>query len=111
MCRTRISAGALVLLLAAALALSACAEPVGYAPEGYVDYGYPYGWIDGWGSWGHEHHGSWGHGFVHGHPGFGGHGAFGEHGGFAGHEGGAHGGFAGHGGFGGHGGGGGGHGR
>jgi hypothetical protein len=32
-------------------------------------------------------HGSWGHGFAHGHTGFGGHGGFAGHGGLAGHAG------------------------
>jgi hypothetical protein len=101
MLRSRISTGTLVLLLAVALGLAACAEPVGYGPAGYDSYGYPYGWIDGpgywghgWGHWDHAHHAAWGHGFAHGHAGFAG------HGGFAGHAGG---GFGGHGGGGGHG--------
>ena len=89
----RIAAGTLALLVTVALGLSGCAEPVGYAAPGYVDYGYPDGWVDGWGHWGHGRghwdHGGWGHGFAHGHSGFG-------HGGFAGH-GGGHGGGGGHG--------------
>ena len=49
----RIAAATLALLVAVALGLSACAEPVGYAAPGYVDYGYPDGWMDGRGHWGH----------------------------------------------------------
>ena len=83
MFRSRVWTGTLVLLLAVALGVSACAEPVGYAPSANVGYGYP--WVDGlgwWGGWGHwDHHGwdhqAWGHGFVHGHPGFAGHSGFG----------------------------------
>jgi len=96
MFRSRMSAVTLVLLVAVALGVSACADPVGYAyPSVYYDDAPDWSWWGhGWG--GHwDHHGAWGHGFAHGHSGFG------AHGGFAG--GGFHGGGAGHGGGGGHG--------
>jgi len=70
----------LVLLLAGVgLGLSACAEPVGYAPAYGPDVYGPDVYVDGWfgGGWGHrdfDHHhfdhGGWGHGFAHGHSGF-----------------------------------------
>ncbi len=94
MCRKRMWTGTLVLLVAVALGLSACAEPVGYAaPYGWVDDGSGYWGGHGWGHWDHGHgwdghHGGWGHGFAHGHGGFGGHagGGFGGgHGGGGGH--------------------------
>jgi hypothetical protein len=96
MFRSRMSAVTLVLLVAVALGVSACADPVGYAyPSVYYDDAPDWGWW-GHGGGGHwDHHGAWGHGFAHGHSGFG------AHGGFAG--GGFHGGGAGHGGGGGHG--------
>jgi hypothetical protein len=106
MARSRIWMGALVLLVAVAVGLSACAEPVGYASAGYVDYGYPDGWLgldygSSWGHWGHRwdhgHHAAWGHGFAHGHSGFGGHPGVAGHGGFGGHGGGGVGGHGGRG--------------
>ena len=119
MFRNRLSTTMLVLLIAVASGLAACATPVGYGPAGYgyVDP-YPDWWLGGWGYWGHgwghwdhawdhEHHDLSAHGYPHGHPGFTGHGGFAHSGGFAGHGGG----FAGHGGFAGGHGGGGGHGR
>ena len=104
MFRKHISVVTLVLLIAVALGLSACAEPAGYAPA-YVDDGYPpdWGWGGwwggGWGHWDHAHgweghgwdhaHAAWGHGFAHGHGGVGGHAGV-AGGGF--HGGGGHGG-------------------
>src|SRR5437879_9767782 len=82
MSRSRISTGMLVLVVAVALGLSACAEPAGYS-AGYDYYGYPYGWIDGGGYWGHgrghwehDHQGGWGAGFPHAQVGLAEHGRF-----------------------------------
>jgi hypothetical protein len=57
MFRSRVWTGTLVLLLAVMLGVSACAEPVEYAPSGYVGYGYPS--VDGLG-WGGRRLGSLG---------------------------------------------------
>ena len=82
--RLRIWTSTIPLLVVVGLGLSACAEPVGYAPADYGYDGYTDGWLGGW------DHGGWGHGFEHGHARSGEHGGFAGHGGEGGHGGGGH---------------------